>query len=273
MNKNRTVSKILTVIMIAIIGIGISACQKKEDKLISKDEKINKTETVKVESGSLTPTFSTKTEIKEAGSFKIQSDEKGNFKANVTKDMNVKKGQILGYVGSKKIIAPVDGTVIKICDDADVPKNYPLFELSYTGFAIDVKAPDFLQAVTRLDNLNAKFQVQDGIGPEGILAVVLSSEDTSALKCLISHESDVRMGQLATVAITAETKNDVMILPLSVVAGRLKSGSVMKVVKGEAQNVQVKLGATDGAYIEIVSGLEVGDEVLTLAPNLDPRKN
>ena len=156
--------------------------------------------------------------------------------------MNVKKGQILGYVGSKKIIAPVDGTVIKICDDADVPKN-------------------------------SKFQVQDGIGPEGILAVVLSSEDTSALKCLISHESDVRMGQLATVAITAETKNDVMILPLSVVAGRLKSGSVMKVVKGEAQNVQVKLGATDGAYIEIVSGLEVGDEVLTLAPNLDPRKN
>lgn len=32
-------------------------------------------------------------------------------------------------------------------------------------------------------------------------------------------------------------------------------------------------GATDGAYIEILSGVEEGDVVSSVPPNLDPRSN
>lgn len=36
--------------------------------------------------------------------------------------------------------------------------------------------------------------------------------------------------------------------------------------------MKVELGATDGAYIEIISGVNVGDEIYSLAPNLDIRE-
>lgn len=34
---------------------------------------------------------------------------------------------------------------------------------------------------------------------------------------------------------------------------------------------EVMLGATDGAYIEILSGVNEGDTISSIPPNLDPR--
>ena len=42
---------------------------------------------------------------------------------------------------------------------------------------------------------------------------------------------------------------------------------------GEQIQTEVTLGATDGAYIEILSGVEEGDVVSSIPPNLDPRSN
>lgn len=267
--------KFLTVLMVVLlfcVNIMIVSCKKQNNDDITKATDNENIETVKVESGTITPTLSTKTEIKKASNFVVQSNEKGVFKSNVAQNSIVKKGQVIGYVGNTEIKTPVDAVVVNVCDNVDVPKNYPLFELSYTGFSLDVKATDFLQTVTNCDNLKAKFQVQDGIGPEDILAVVLSSDDPSVLQCLISHDSSVRLGQFATVVITDVSKENVMMLPLSVVAGRLKNGTVTRIVDGKMENVKVELGVTDGAYIEILSGLNVSDEIYTLAPNLDPRE-
>ena len=128
--------------------------------------------------------------------------------------------------------------------------------------------------------MNGKFQIQDGIGPEDAIAVVMSetsnSEDqgmTYSLQCMISQDVEVKEGQLATVVVTAETKEDVLLLPISVVAGRVKQGSVTLISDGDEKKVQVELGASDGAYIEIISGLNEGDKVSAVPPNLDLRNN
>ena len=42
---------------------------------------------------------------------------------------------------------------------------------------------------------------------------------------------------------------------------------------GDEKKVQVELGASDGAYIEIISGLNEGDKVSAVPPNLDLRNN
>lgn len=73
---------------------------------------------------------------------------------------------------------------------------------------------------------------------------------------MISQDVEVKEGQLATVVVTAETKEDVLLLPISVVAGRVKQGSVTLISDGDEKKVQVELGASDGAYIEIISGLK-----------------
>ena len=82
----------------------------------------------------------------------------------------------------------------------------------------------------------------------------------------------MKSGQSATVVITATTRNDVLILPLSVIAGRQGTGLVTVITpNGERVEPKVTKGVTDGANIEILSGLEEGDVVSATPPNLDPR--
>ena len=78
-------------------------------------------------------------------------------------------------------------------------------------------------------------------------------------------------GQSATVVITAETRKDVLLLPLSVIAGRQGKGMVTVINDGKQIQTEVMLGATDGAYIEILSGVNEGDTISSIPPNLDPR--
>ena len=91
---------------------------------------------------------------------------------------------------------------------------------------------------------------------------VESVKDVYKRQCLISQTVDVKSGQSATVVITATTRNDVLILPLSVIAGRQGTGLVTVITpNGERVETKVTLGVTDGANIEILSGLEEGDVV------------
>ena len=79
-------------------------------------------------------------------------------------------------------------------------------------------------------------------------------------------------GQAATVVLNGQAKADVLAIPVSAVAGRTGKGAVT-LVKGENSSLlEVGLGVSDGAYIEITSGLSEGDVISTVAPNLDPRK-
>ena len=68
-------------------------------------------------------------------------------------------------------------------------------------------------------------------------------------------------------------KENILLLPLSVIAGRQGKGMVTVIKDGEQIQTEVTLGATDGAYIEILSGVEEGDVVSSVPPNLDPRSN
>lgn len=100
--------------------------------------------------------------------------------------------------------------------------------------------------------LKAKFQVYDGVGPTDMIAVVSPAADENAftgivpqegiLQCLISQTVDVKSGQSATVVITATTRNDVLILPLSVIAGRQGTGLVTVITRMEKEWKQSDIG-------------------------------
>lgn len=89
--------------------------------------------------------------------------------------------------------------------------------------------------------------------------------------CLIAKDVDVSAGQQANLVVSAKRREGVLTLPVSAVAGRLAQGKVTKLVGGKREVTSVQLGATDGAQIEIVAGLQAGDHVCLEAPNLDPR--
>lgn len=263
----------------------LSACsaigQTDENNLT--DSATSAEKTVSVVRGTITPTVSTQTTIVPAVPFIISSPENGIFNTAVELEEKITAGQIIGTVNGKELKSPVDGTVTSIApSNESVPSNYPVAIVQYTGFALNVEADNFLSTLPEYAELKAKFQVYDGVGPTDMIAVVSPAADENAftgivpqegiLQCLISQTVDVKSGQSATVVITATTRNDVLILPLSVIAGRQGAGLVTVITpNGERVETKVTLGVTDGANIEILSGLEEGDVVSATPPNLDPR--
>lgn len=263
----------------------LSACsaigQTDENNLT--DSATSAEKTVSVVRGTITPTVSTQTTIVPAVPFIISSPENGIFNTAVELEEKITAGQIIGTVNGKELKSPVDGTITSIApSNESVPSNYPVAIVHYTGFALNVEADNFLSTLPEYAELKAKFQVYDGVGPTDMIAVVSPAADENAftgivpqegiLQCLISQTVDVKSGQSATVVITATTRNDVLILPLSVIAGRQGTGLVTVITpNGERVETKVTLGVTDGANIEILSGLEDGDVVSATPPNLDPR--
>lgn len=263
----------------------LSACsaigQTDENNLT--DSATSAEKTVSVVRGTITPTVSTQTTIVPAVPFIISSPENGIFNTEVELEEKITAGQIIGTVNGKELKSPVDGTITSIApSNESVPSNYPVAIVQYTGFALNVEADNFLSTLPEYAELKAKFQVYDGVGPTDMIAVVSPAADENAftgivpqkgiLQCLISQTVDVKSGQSATVVITATTRNDVLILPLSVIAGRQGTGLVTVITpNGERVETKVTLGVTDGANIEILSGLEEGDVVSATPPNLDPR--
>lgn len=263
----------------------LSACsaigQTDENNLT--DSATSAEKTVSVVRGTITPTVSTQTTIVPAVPFIISSPENGIFNSAVELEEKITAGQIIGTVNGKELKSPVDGTITSIApSNESVPSNYPVAIVQYTGFALNVEADNFLSTLPEYAELKAKFQVYDGVGPTDMIAVVSPAADENAftgivpqkgiLQCLISQTVDVKSGQSATVVITATTRKDVLILPLSVIAGRQGTGLVTVITpNGERVETKVTLGVTDGANIEILSGLEEGDVVSATPPNLDPR--
>lgn len=263
----------------------LSACsaigQTDENNLT--DSATSAEKTVSVVRGTITPTVSTQTTIVPAVPFIIFSPENGIFNTAVELEEKITAGQIIGTVNGKELKSPVDGTITSIApSNESVPSNYPVAIVHCTGFALNVEADNFLSTLPEYAELKAKFQVYDGVGPTDMIAVVSPAADENAftgivpqegiLQCLISQTVDVKSGQSATVVITATTRNDVLILPLSVIAGRQGTGLVTVITpNGERVETKVTLGVTDGANIEILSGLEEGDVVSATPPNLDPR--
>lgn len=263
----------------------LSACsaigQTDENNLT--DSATSAEKTVSVVRGTITPTVSTQTTIVPAVPFIISSPENGIFNTAVELEEKITAGQIIGTVNGKELKSPVDGTITSIApSNESVPSNYSVAIVHYTGFALNVEADNFLSTLPEYAELKAKFQVYDGVGPTDMIAVVSPAADENAftgivpqegiLQCLISQTVDVKSGQSATVVITATTRNDVLILPLSVIAGRQGTGLVTVITpNGERVETKVTLGVTDGANIEILSGLEEGDVVSATPPNLDPR--
>ncbi|MBT1177705.1 efflux RND transporter periplasmic adaptor subunit [Bifidobacterium callimiconis] len=94
------------------------------------------------------------------------------------------------------------------------------------------------------------------------------SLQSGTVQCLLPRESEARVGQSAVSVISAPAISDALLLPITSVAGRLGTGSVLKKEGTQFTATTVKLGASDGTSIVILSGLNEGDVVSATAPNL-----
>lgn len=87
-------------------------------------------------------------------------------------------------------------------------------------------------------------------------------------RCAIAGDQKVFPGLQVTMGLIAGEAKDVLIVPVSAVEGRFESGFVYgpSPEGGEPVKIPVKLGLTDGRFIQIVEGLTADQEILEFVP-------
>ncbi|WP_154056139.1 RND family efflux transporter [Bifidobacterium bifidum] len=235
---------------------------------------------MRVETGDIVPTLSLKAQVGAGVDFAVLASKVGVFVPSVESGQRVEQGTVLGSVEDRQLVSPVAATVVSvIAARTTVPANYPVVTLRFDGFGL---TGDLSNLVATVGNapFAGKFQVTDGVGPTDCSGVVPLASDASSgaegqsstisisdsYACLIPTDSLVRAGQSAILVVTAQARNNVASLPVTAVAGRLQKGQVSR---PDGTVLDVGLGATDGARIEITSGLKAGDTVSATPPDLD----
>lgn len=176
-----------------------------------------------------------------------------------------------------------------------VPANYPVAKGEIEGFAM-VAALD-RQSLYKVYSppLSARAQVNEGPGPfdcplantvpssshqRGADAAELGEDESEdgpdttesgmQLVCVVPPDVNVFAGMSGVMAIKTASVKDALLLPVEGVAGNSSRGEVT-VVRPDGSGTEdrtVRLGATDGSQVEVVSGVREGEKVRVPAPNL-----
>lgn len=155
-----------------------------------------------------------------------------------------------------------------------VPANYPVADARVARFAL-VAPLDAATTYKLYDPpLRAVGEVKEGPGPFPcpLADRVPSSGDRGlTLACVVPPDLRVFAGMPALVAVTTGEASDVLLLPVEAVAGTVQRGVVWLLASdGRRVRREVELGLTDGARIEVRTGLREGDRVLVPGPDLLP---
>lgn len=272
----------LSIVFCAVLLL--SACGPQPNAIDKQPAQSQTTQSVQVTKSAIAPTISATTTLRQDILFTVTAVARGDFRPRVKAGQPVSAGEVIGTNAGQEIVSPVNAIVSTIsAAGEDLAKNLPLATLTYQGFGFEVPAQSLLRHAV-LHEVQGKFQILDGQGPNECVAVVASVSENIAnrnsstsqpagsnLLCLIDKTLDVRAGLQGTVVLTGTVRKDVLVLPVNAVAGRLQNGRVFKQDGQTVSEVAVQLGVSDGAYIEILSGVSEGDQILLTPPNLDPR--
>lgn len=90
---------------------------------------------------------------------------------------------------------------------------------------------------------------------------------SATLSCTVPDDVRVFVGLAASIELVAGAADDVLLLPTTAVLGSADAGIVYRPdASGEAEEVRIELGLTDGSRVEVRAGLAEGDEVLQFVP-------
>jgi hypothetical protein len=192
-----------------------------------------------------------------------------------------------------------------VADGLAVTSGLPVGTASYEGFAIQATIPDAVlyRFYGTIGDMNAEINKGPGpfkcsplgsigsaangqIGANSPVQTAQPTTSTSAssapapqqltesgpVQLLCAPPRDLKLfdGMPALLAVTTAEAHNVLVLPVEAVAGSSQRGKVRVLLSGgRSEDRDVDLGITDGANIEIRSGLKVGDVVAVPGPFLE----
>ena len=267
---------------VALLLVGVGATLFRQDGLLpswnSGVESADASATVKVERRDVISVMAVNGEVVASPSFTLIAPVSGRFQREPTKQQLVSAGTTLGWVdhgGERVSIAtPVEAAVTEdlATNGATVPTGIPLIKLKASGFGIRGTVADAM--VYRLGDVADKATAQIDHGPGPFPCPVLggpSTLDSNAVQITCAAPADLRLfpGLKAVLALQTGIARNVLTLPVDAVAGSAERGRItVRSSDGATATRDVKLGITDGSYIEITDGVSGDAEVVVPGPNL-----
>jgi len=230
-------------------------------------------EDVAVETRTITKTLSASGQIKEYATKKLSLDTDNKFKVlYVEEDDIVKKGQkILKYTNGEYLKAPYDLIITEIQTPKSgkkVTDSHYIKVSRIDKLKVDISVNE--SEITSL-SLNQKVEVSltvdstktytGKITKISSVGEYSSSGSTFDVEVTLKNDGSIRVGNSVSCTINISELKDVVTVPINAVQ---ISGSrkYVYLVNGEdISEVDVTTGLSDDSYVEIQSGLEVGDTV------------
>ena len=192
-------------------------------------------------------------------------------------------GRVLFRAGTGVVRTPVAGTFERwlVPNRVTVAAGLPVAQVAYAGFGEVASLPP--EAAYRIlrGRLTARANITNGPGPfdcpilqspsvgQAGPGADSSSGGGPTIVCAVPASVRAFNGLSGLVAVRSREAHGVLVLPTSAVAGTVQTGEVSVVRKDGSVSVQpVGLGLTDGAVVQITSGLREGARVLATAPPL-----
>ena len=209
--------------------------------------------------------------------FSVLAPRQGIFEKSASASGVVVAGAVLGWISNESgrvpVPSPVDATVLNVAvsSGAVVPAGLPLIDLKANAFGLIAVVPDVLRY--RLFQLSgqATAQIDKGPGPFDcpVLGGPKNGDQGVIITCAAPADVHLFSGLAGIVAVQTGRAANVLALPVGAVAGTADVGLVsVRTAAGSYVTRKVKLGLTDGSFVEIRSGLTDGDVVRIPPPAL-----
>lgn len=209
----------------------------------------------------------------------LSVQKSGTVDWKVREGQNVVAGEALAVIGTDIISAPSDGRVVsfEVPDGAKAERNIPLG--AFEAFALGIKTEIPVEEAYRLYSTPSKAMANIESGPSGQpcdLYLSVAGEESESPEsglpnfvCLLGPDVKSMPGLPAKLGLKTAFSKQALVLPVESVSGSVQHGQVTAVgLGGDARNVDVKLGISDGNMIEILEGVQEGDTVLAISPSL-----
>jgi multidrug efflux pump subunit AcrA (membrane-fusion protein) len=212
--------------------------------------------------------------------FVVTAPRSGTWSTSMELGQRLRRGTPIGRIGGVTIRSEASGLIVSLPVGAyaQVGAGIPVVEVQAEGFGIQAEFE--LDVAYRLygDFREGRAVIANGVGSVNCTPVIplsvsaeTPSEDNSRLTvlCLLPRNtSSVFAGLPATVGFATGTARNVVAIPIESVSGSAESGAVSLVTSDGVEVVSVTLGITDGSWIEITSGLSIGDTIQGIAPSI-----
>lgn len=178
----------------------------------------------------------------------------------------VKEAEVM--LGYTEIVAPFDGAIAqKYSDEGSLAApGMPLLDLvGQEHFEIEVAVPESMIGELAIGSVSDVSIPASGVSFEAELSEVSSSLDghtrTVAARFVAPEGVVLRAGQFARVALSRGTR-EALVVPEGAVRKDGQLERVFVVENGKAQLRLVKRGAVSGERVEILSGVDAGEQVV-----------